>query len=129
MSRYTLLVLLNTPLIMLGVMNAVVAYKLDRTSKRRFIFRLVLWLGIFVGLIFAETIYNYLFSSGLTQTEPLSLFDVIQITAIILVLFLANLANSRVAILEKQVRDLHQELSIRLSKNTNPDAENNNGLE
>ena len=129
MSRYLLLVLLNTPLIVLGAMNAIVAYKLDRTSKRRFIFRLALWLGIFVGLVFAEPIYNYLFSSGLTQTEPLSLFDVIQITAIILVLFLANLANSRAAILEKQLRDLHQELSIRLSKSTNPDSKNNNRLE
>lgn len=116
MSRYLLLVLLNAPLIILGITNAVVAYKLDRTSRRRFVFRLVLWLGILAGLIFAEPIYNYLFSKGLTQTEPLSLFDVIQITAIILVLFLANLANSRVATLEKQVRDLHQELSIRLSE-------------
>lgn len=119
MSRYLLLVLLNTPLIILGITNAVVAYKLDRTSRRRFIFRLVLWIGILAGLIFAEPIYNFLFSKGLTQTEPLSLFDVIQITAIILVLFLANLANSRVAILEKQVRDLHQELSIRLSEKQN----------
>ncbi len=119
MSRYLLLVLLNTPLIILGITNAVVAYKLDRTSRRRFIFRLVLWLGIFAGLVFAEPIYTFLFNKGLTQTEPLSLFDVIQITAIILVLFLANLANSRVAILEKQVRDLHQELSIRLSEKQN----------
>lgn len=86
-------------------------------GKRRFIFRLVLWIGIFAGLLFAEPIYNYLFTNNLTQTEPLSLFDVIQITAIISILFIANQANLRASILEKQVRDLHQELSIRLSSN------------
>lgn len=116
MSRYLLLVLLNLPLIIAGILNAVVAYKLNRTTTRKFVFRLVLWLGILVGLIFAEPIYNYLFTKGLTQTEPLSLFDVIQVTGIIIVLFIATQANSKVTTLEKKVNDLHQELSIRISK-------------
>jgi hypothetical protein len=106
------------PLILLGITNAVVGYKLKRTSFRRFVFRLVLWLGILAALVLVQPIYNFLFSNNLTQTEPLSLFDVILITGTIIVLFLANLANSRAAILEKQVRDLHQELSIRLSDKT-----------
>lgn len=115
MSRYVLLIILNTPLIIIGILNTTVSYKMKNIGKRRFIFRLVLWIGIFVGLLFAEPIYNYLFTNNLTQTEPLSLFDVIQITAIISILFIANQANLRASILEKQVRDLHQELSIRLS--------------
>ena len=118
MSRYLLLVIVNVPLILLGITNAVVGYKLKRTSFRRFVFRLVLWLGILAALVLVQPIYNFLFSNNLTQTEPLSLFDVILITGTIIVLFLANLANSRAAILEKQVRDLHQELSIRLSDKT-----------
>lgn len=117
MSRYALLVILNTPLIIIGILNTIVSYKMKNIGKRRFIFRLVLWIGIFAGLLFAEPIYNYLFTNNLTQTEPLSLFDVIQITAIISILFIANQANLRASILEKQVRDLHQELSIRLSSN------------
>ena len=119
MSRYTLLIILNSPLIIIGVLNTTVAYKMKNIGKRRFLFRLILWIGIFLGLIFAEPIYNYLFTNNLTQTEPLSLFDVIQITAIIAILFIANQANLRASLLEKQVRDLHQELSIRLSKTEN----------
>lgn len=85
-------------------------------GKRRFRIRLALWVSIFAGLLFAEPIYNYLFTNSLTHTEPLSLFDVIQITAIITILFIANQANLRASLLERQLRDLHQELSIRLSK-------------
>lgn len=70
-----------------------------------------------VGLIFAEPIYIYLFTNHLTKTEPLSLFDVIQISGIIGVLFMANLAYNKVEELEKKFMDLHKELSIILSEN------------
>ena len=116
MSRYLLLVLINLPLILIGLLNATVSYKLNKISKKHYIFRLILWLGILAGLVFAEPIYNFLFAKGLTQTEPLSLFDVIQITGIIIVFFIASQAYARSNTLEKQLRDLHQEMSIRTSK-------------
>lgn len=117
MSRYLILILLNTPLILAGVLSAVVAYKLKRINIRRFIFRVSLWLIILLGLLFTEPIYNFLFSRNLTQTEPLSLFDVIQITGIIFTLFLANRAHIKADLLERRLNDLHQELSIKLSNN------------
>ena len=117
MSRYTVLVILNLPLIIAGVLNSVVSFKLGRVNQRRFIVRLVFWLSIFAGLVFAQPIYSFLFSKHLTQTEPLSLFDVIQITGIVFTLFIANQAYTKVDLLERRVQDLHQELSIRLSKN------------
>ncbi len=116
MSRYLILVLLNAPFVIAGAMKAVVAYKLKRIGRRRLIARLALWISILLGLLFAEPIYNFLFSQHLTQTEPLSLFDVIQITGIIITLFIANQAYVKVDSLERRVQDLHQELSIRLSK-------------
>lgn len=116
MSRYVILVLLNIPLILAGGINAVVSFKLGRTSKRRFIFRLGLWISILLGLIFAESIYGFLFTRNLTQTEPLSLFDVIEITGIILTFFVANQAYAKADLLERRVQDLHQELSIRLTE-------------
>lgn len=119
MSRYLLLVILNTPLIVAGMVNAVVSFKLGRSGRRRLIFRLVLWGLIFLGLLFTKSIYDFLFSNHLTETEPLSLFDVIQITGIILVFLIANQAYNRVDLLERRIQDLHQELSIRLSKDKN----------
>lgn len=75
----------------------------------------MLWLIILGGLASAKLIYEFLFSNKLTDTEPLSLFDVIQITGIIFVLFMANRSRIKVESLERRVQDLHQELSIRLS--------------
>ncbi len=116
MSRYVILVILNSPLIFAGVLDAIVSYKLNRSSRRRFIFRILVWAAIFLGLVFMQSIYNFLFSHQLTKTEPLSLFDVVQITGIIFVFFIANQAYSRADLLERRVQDLHQELSIRLSR-------------
>lgn len=116
MSRYLILVVINTPLIIAGILSAVVSFRLKKSSNKRFIFRLSLWLGIFLGLLLSEPIYNFLFSNQLTTTEPLSLFDVIQITGIILTLFVANRAYSKAEYLESRLQSMHRDLSIRLSE-------------
>jgi len=113
-SRYLLLILLNTPFIIAAILSAVVNYKLHKISIRRLIIRTVLWVLVFIGLVAAESIYNFLFRNGLTQTEPLSLFDVIQITAVVFVIYIAGRTRTKLDNLERRVNDLHQELSIRL---------------
>ena len=116
MSRYLILVILNVPLIMAGILSAVVAYRLKKSSRKRFTFRILLWLAILLGLLLSEPIYNFLFSNQLTTTEPLSLFDVIQITGIIFTLFVANRAYSKAEYLENRLQSMHRDLSIRLSE-------------
>jgi hypothetical protein len=64
----------------------------------------------------AEPLYEWLFVNNLTQTESLSLFDVIQITAIVIVAYMTNRCYIKIETLEKRANDLHRELSIRLSK-------------
>jgi hypothetical protein len=116
MSRYLILVILNLPLILLALLGALVEYKMGRISRKGFVRQVIIWFLILGGLAGAKSIYEFLFSQGLTQTEPLSLFDVIQITGIIIVLFMANRSRIKLENLERRVQDLHQELSIRLSK-------------
>ncbi len=116
MSRYLILVILNTPLIAAGTINVVVGYKLNRMTRRRFFVGLAFWLLLFAGLVFVKPVYSFLFSNNLTRTEPLSLFDVIQITGIIFTLLIANKAYGRADLLERRLNDLHQELSIKLSQ-------------
>lgn len=115
MSRYLILVLLTAPFIIASLLNALVSFKLSRISRRRFLFQTVWWLLVLIGISCAKPAYEFLFSNDLTQTEPLSLFDVIQITAIVALIFTANRTRSKVDNLEKRVQDLHQELSIRLA--------------
>lgn len=116
MSRYLILVLLNAPLVFTGILSTLVSYKLKRVSKRKFMIRLVAWLVILLGLFFAEPIYQFLFSNNLTATEPLSLFDVIQITGIVFTFYLASRAYEKAETTERRLQSLHQEISILLSK-------------
>lgn len=115
MSRYTLLLLLNLPFIAAAVLSQVTQYKLGKSSGARLRVQLVIWAFILAGLIFAESIYNWLFARGLTQTDSLSLFDVVQITAIVMLFYVVTRLNQRVESLEIRLNDLHQELSIKLS--------------
>lgn len=115
MSRYLLLLILTIPFILLSIISAITQYKLGRSTKKRLVIQIIIWLLILVGLASAESIYSWLFQSKLTQTEPLSLFDVIQITAIVIVFYIANRSRAKIDMLEKRLQDLHQELSIRLS--------------
>lgn len=116
MSRYLLLFLLNIPFVATGLLGAITQYKLRRSSKRRFLAQIFIWTFILIGLAVAQPTYEWLYSNELTQTEPLSLFDVIQITAIVMVFYIANKARIKLAETERRLNDLHQELSIRISK-------------
>lgn len=115
MSRYLLLFLLNIPFILMAILGAVTQYKLRHSSRQKMVMRIGLWVIVAIGLALAQPIYDWLFSHKLTQTEPLSLFDVVQITAIVLVFYIANQTRAKVETLEKRIQDLHQELSIKLS--------------
>jgi hypothetical protein len=116
MSRYLLLFLLNLPFVLMATLSAITQYKLNRSSRRRLIVQIALWITILLGLATAEPLYSWLFRNNLTQTEPLSLFDVVQITAIVLVLSLALRAYNKSELIEQKYRQLHQELSIILSE-------------
>lgn len=119
MSRYLILVLLNLPLIIGGIMGALIDFKTNKISKSKFWFLTGLWLVILGGLAVAEPFYTYLYSRNLTETESMSLFDVIQFTGIIYILFMANRSRIKADVLERRVQDLHQELSIKLSEPDN----------
>lgn len=116
MSRYFLLFLLNIPFVIAGILSVIVSYKMNRSTKWRLVSQLILWFIVLAGLISAQPLYEWLFSHNLTMSEPLSIFDVIQITAIVIVFYIANRSAAKVVALEKRVQDLHQEISIKLSE-------------
>ena len=117
MSRYLLLFLLNLPFILAAILSQITQYKLGRSTKRRLQVQILVWSVVLIGLASAQSLYEWLFSRGLTQTESLSLFDVVQITAIVLLFFTVNRLRVKVETTEQTLRDLHQEVSIVLSKN------------
>jgi hypothetical protein len=115
MSRYFLLLLLNTPFILAGILTALTQYKLRHATRRRMIVQIGFWIVLFASLASAQIIYESLFSYGLTQTESLSLFDVVQITLIVTLVYAFNRMRMKLEVMDRRVSNLHQELSIRLS--------------
>ena len=113
--RYIFLVLLNLPVIFIALVNIVTQYKLRRISKRRFVRQLLLWLGILVVLTGSFPLYNMLVGRHPLDSSELSSFDIIQTTFIVFLIYIANYQRLKVERNEKMLRDLHQELSIRLS--------------
>jgi len=115
--RYILLVLLNLPIILIALTNIVTQYKMNKITKQRFSRQLVIWLIILAVLIGSFPIYNYILGEPLFDSSKLSLLDVVQTTAIVYLFYIANDLRRRITQSEKIVRDLHQEISIKLSKN------------
>lgn len=115
MSRYLILVLINLPLIISGLLGALVDFKMHKTTRFKFFVQLAVWLVILAGLASAKFIYGFFYYHHMTTTASMSLFDVIEFTGLVFVLFIANRSRIKNDRLERRLQDLHQELSIRLS--------------
>lgn len=112
--RYLLLVLLNIPVIFMALINIVTQYKLKKVSKNRFKHQLIIWLLILIVLVGSFPLYNFLTNQPILGSSELSMFDIVQTTAIILLFYTVNTYRQRLDQQEKRLRDLHQELSIKL---------------
>ncbi len=115
MNKYQLLVLLNTPFVLYGLGKAVASYKKGSIQRVGLLVRVVFWLGIVTGLIFAETIYVFLTSYKLTDSAPLSIADVVLVTGVNLSFFLILRIYAKIESLEKHITDLNEKLSIQSS--------------
>lgn len=114
--RYLLLVLLNLPVILLALLNSVTRYKLGKTTKERFRLQFTFWVIVLLVLICSFPIYNILTGRPVLDSHELSLFDIAHTTAIILLFYIVNKQRQKIEWTERTLRDLHQELSIRLSQ-------------
>ena len=113
--RYLILVLLNLPVIMLALLNIVTQFKLGKVTAQRLRHQVFMWVVILVVLVCSFPVYNLLISKPLLDSSEFSLFDIFQTTAIIYMVYILNRQRQRLELNEKTARDLHQELSIKLS--------------
>jgi uncharacterized membrane protein len=113
--RYIILVLLNLPVVTLAFVSLLTKYKTARISKQRFKSQILMWIGILIVVVGSFPIYNLLSGNPPLQSDELSLFDIVQTTVIVLLIYIINSQRQRVDRLDTRLRDLHQELSIQLS--------------
>jgi len=96
-------------------MNLVTRYKLGKISVQRFRIQFFLWLIVFVVLVASFPVYNHLSGRPVLDAESLSLFDIVQTTAIIFLFYIINNQRQKIEATDRTLRELHQELSIRFS--------------
>lgn len=116
MSKYLIIILLNLPIAVMGILWSTVSYKTKSMTKKRYRVEIVSWVIIVLGLISIEPIYNKLIQAGLTDSAPLSLVDVIALTLIVLSLFLIGRLQEKITALNKKFSILHEEIVIAKSK-------------
>lgn len=107
--------MLNLPIIMLALLNVLTQYKMGAISKGRFRRQMGLWLILSIFIFGAFPIYNYLNGNNPFDSSTLSMFDIVEITALMYLTYVLNNQRRKIEQTEKSLRDLHQELSIKLS--------------
>lgn len=115
MSKYLLLGLINIPIVLIGITRAITRYKTKpaRISKYKCVMEVILWLSVGVGLFFVEPLYNTLIHYNLTDSPPMSLFDIGVLTLFIFCLLLIVETNEELTLLKRTVSRLHEELVIK----------------
>ena len=114
--RYIFLVILNLPVILLALMNILTQYKLGKISRNRFKQQIFLWIIILLVLLASFPLYNLTSGKPIFDSHTLSLLDILQTTAIIYMIYSINDHRRKIEQNERTIRDLHQEVSIKLSE-------------
>ena len=113
--RYILLVILNSPIVLLALANIFVQFKMRKMDRARFVRQVILWLLIFLIIIGSFPVYNVAIGKPLFDSSNLSLIDVVQATAITYLFYIVNNQRRNAEQTERTLRDLHQEVSIELA--------------
>jgi hypothetical protein len=114
-SRFLILVLINVPIVIFGILSAIVGYKTKRISKRRGVIEVICWLLAFVVLACVEPIYKVLVEQHLTDSGPMSIFDMVLLTLVLLCLLLIVRANEKLTTLNKKLSLIHEHVVIKES--------------
>ncbi len=101
----------------MALINIITQYKLKKITVNRFRHQLILWSIIMVVMVGSFPLYNALNGRPPFDSTEFSMFDIVQTTAIVFLLYFANNQRQRLDQNEKRLRELHQELSIKLSVN------------
>ncbi|MCB0538107.1 MAG: DUF2304 family protein [Bacteroidetes bacterium] len=116
MDKYTLLLILNLPIALMGLLAVLEQYHKKRIGKISLILKTMFWLSVIIGLLFSDTLYEYLVANSLTDSTPLSIMDVVLITGLNVSLVMHSSQFIKLDNLERQINELHEILSIKLSK-------------
>lgn len=117
MDRYSLLLILNLPIVIFGIARATSMYQQLGINRTSLALRLSFWVAILLSLVFSHRLYEYLYSNGLVQSPALGIPTIILATGILFCFFLCIRIYTRLEIIEKRQSDLLTKLAILMSEN------------
>lgn len=119
-SRFLILILINLPVVLIGLISAIVAYKTKQTSKRRYLVEVIGWVVVGFGLVMVEPAYNLLVKNNLTASDSMSIFDIILLTLVLICgLFLVK-SNEKISSINNKLSRIHEHVAIKDAKINNP---------
>ncbi len=116
LTKYNILIILCLPILLLFIIRIYDNYKRSKISTRGLVILLIFWAILTLGILFNQQIFNYLDQSKLIQSTPLSLYDVLQITAIIFLIYLVFRQTFRIEDLQNKLSKLNQEIALKNAK-------------
>lgn len=116
-NKYNLLILFSSPILILFALRIYDNYK-----RRRISIRAASLLGIFCGILITGIFFNKYFfdqilKSKLSDSTPLSLYDMIQIVAIIFLIYVVFRQTFKIEELKNKITKINEEIA--LNKNIN----------
>ncbi len=111
-TKYNILIIFCTPILALFLLRIYDNYKRNKISKRGVIILILFWSLLTIGILFNQQIFHYLDSSNLIESTPLSLYDTVQITAIIFLIYIAFRQTFKIDDLKNKITMLNQEIAL-----------------
>lgn len=115
LTKYNILIILCLPILLLFLVRIYDNFKRSKISTRGLVILLIFWSILTLGILFNQQIFNYLDQSNLIQSTPLSLYDVLQITAIIFLIYLVFRQAYKIEDLQNKLSKLNEEIALRNS--------------
>lgn len=116
MLKYVLLTIIVILLFTVVTVRATVDYKTKRISKNKYSVTVLFWLAIVIAIILVGPLYEWLRISNLTDSGPISLIDLVLLTAVIFLLYLIMRTKQNISELSSKITRLHEEIAIERSK-------------
>ena len=111
-TKYNLLIILSSPILMLFILRIYDNYKRKRISLRAGILLGLCWLILLIGVLFNKYVFEIILRSKLSDSTPLSLYDMIQIVAIIFLIYVAFRQSFKIEDLREKITKINEEIAL-----------------
>ena len=114
-TKYNILIIFCLPILLLFLIRIYDNYKRRNISARGLIILVFFWSVLTLGILFNQQLFDWLDQAHLISSPPLSLYDVSEIIAIILLLYLVFRQTYKIEDLQNKLSKINQEITLEIA--------------